>query len=212
MAVKTLDDYLLTLAHLMGERTVQTSTTASRTTFIQTTLDEVYRAYRWPFSTARETVTITGGLGDLPDDFDYRQGFSVYYLEGTTQVPMELINETDQTHWIEGDYKYWLTTDDGEAYTLNTKDTPSSVVVQYQKKAPDIATEDCPFEDTMAVALGARRYIKLSQDPSADISQDEAIFQKRLQENISATQVGNPKRRMRFISNANGYRIGGGYD
>lgn len=214
MALKFQTDYLLTLAHLMGERTVQASQTAPRGTFIQSTLDEIYRAYKWPFATSRATISFTGGVASLPTNFDYQVGLDAYFYSGSEEIPLEVINEYDRVNWDINDYRYWLTAQPDGTFLLNSKDTGyTDVVVKYQTKAPIVAASiGSAFDDAMTVALGARRYIKLSQDPNADISQDEALFQKRLTENIAAVQVGNPKRRMRFISNARGYRIGGGFE
>jgi hypothetical protein len=41
---------LTTLAYLMGERTVNATTSAPRGDFLQKTLNEVYQAYEWPFA------------------------------------------------------------------------------------------------------------------------------------------------------------------
>lgn len=214
MANRTQTDYLLTLAYLMGENTVQSSTTASRGQFIQSTLEEVYRAYRWPFASTRATLNVSGGVASLPSTFDYSHGIEAYFYSGSTQIPLEPIHEYDQTDWDINDYRHWLTSQADGSYLLNTKDTQyGSLVAKFQTKAPVVnATIAAPFEDAMTIALGARRYIKLSQNPDADISQDEALFQKRLRENIAAAQVSSPKRRLRFISQARGYRIGAGYE
>ncbi len=214
MAIKVQTDYLLTLAYLMGEGTVQASTVAPRGQFIQSTLDEIYRAYKWPFATSRATISFTGQVASLPTNFDYQPGLDAYFYSGSEEIPLEVINEYDRTNWEINDYRYWLTAQTDGTFLLNSKDTGyTAVVVKYQTRAPVVAASvGSAFDDSMTVALGARRYIKLSQDPSADISQDEALFQKRLRENIAAVQVGNPKRRLRFISHARGYRIGGGFD
>jgi hypothetical protein len=209
--VKYSTDVLLTLAYLLGERTVQSSTTAQRTRFIQNTIDEIYRAYKWPFATATATLSVANGIASLPSTFDYQHGLETYFYQGTLQTPLELIEESDQTSYNAGDYKVWLQAQADGTYLLNTKDAIDGVTIQFQKKAPTIgASVYVPFDDEHIIALGARRYVKLSQDPNADISQDEDLFQKRLTELIAATQISNPKRRMRFINNANGYRLGGG--
>lgn len=211
--MKYQDDFLLTLAYLMGERTIQSSTRASRGTFTQKTLEEVYRAYKWPFSTVRATLTVNSGVASLASNFDVQHGLDTYFYAGSTQRNLEEINEEDQTQYQTGDQRYWIEAQGDGTYLIKTKDTVSSVNVIYQSKAPTLgASVYTPFEDDMTVALGARRYIKLSQDPNADISQDEALFQKRLGENIAATQVSNPKRRARFINDANGHRTGGGFE
>jgi hypothetical protein len=211
---KNITDVLTTLAYLMGERTVQSSTTAVRTNFIQKTLEEVYRAYKWPFAAVNASLTVSAGVASLASNFDYQHGITGYFYQGTTQTPLEPIAVVDQSSYDQGDYRYWLQPQSDGTFLFKTKDTTySSANFQYQAKAPGLtASIATPFDDDMTLALGARRYIKLSQDPNADISQDEALFQKRLTENIAATQVANPKRHIRFLSHANGHRMGGGYD
>jgi hypothetical protein len=212
---KVQNDFLLTLAYLMGERTIQTSQTAQRGNFIQQTLDEIYRAYKWPFASSTVSLTVASGVASLPSNYDYQHGVEAYFYQGTVEVPLDVVESYDQVNYQTGDKRFWTDAQSDGTYLLKTKDVVDSVTVKFQTKAPVLAsaaTIATPFEDTMTVSLGARRYIKLSQDPNADISQDEDLFQKRLTENIAATQVGNPKRRIRFIGNANSYRIGGGYE
>lgn len=209
----TSTDVLTTLAHLMGERTVQASTSAPRLTFIQNTLEEVHRAYKWPFANVKTTLTVNAGVASLSSNFDFQHGIEAFFTQGTSQIALHDINSTDQTGYQTGDYRYWLEPTGDDTFSLNTKDTNySSIYVEYQSKAPTLSTTVATPVDDMLLALGARRYIKLSQDPNADIGQDEALFQKRLTEAIAATQVSNPKRRARFLSQANGHRMGGGYD
>lgn len=209
---KTVDDFLLTLAYLMGERTVQSSTTAPRTNFIQNTLKEVYRAYPWPFATVRTNITIVSGVASLASNYDPQHKIEAYFYQGTDQTGLDIINEIDQVGVQIGDDRYWTESDGGGGFVLKTKDLINPIYVKYQSKAPAVnASIATPFDDDMAIALGARRLIKLSQDPNADISQDEALFQKRLTESIAATQVGNPKRRRRVLNDANGHRTGGGF-
>lgn len=210
---KTQSDFLLTLAYLLGERTVNSNTTAQRGDFIQDTLKEIYRAYPWPFATTRTTLTVASGVASLPSTFDYQGSTEAYFYQGTTQTPLDLINEYDQTSFSDGDHKYWFEAQTDGTYLMKTGDTaPTSIVLKYQTIVPTVnASIATPFDDSMTVALGARRYVKIAQDPNADVSQDEALFQKRLNENIAAVQVNNAKRKIRFIGNANGYRMGGGY-
>ena len=210
---KNSTDLLTTLAYLMGERTVQSSTSAIRLNFLQKTLEEVYRAYKWPFATVNTSLSVNSGVASLASNFDYQHGIDAFFYQGTQQVPLYPVETYDQTGWNEGDYRYWLEPLNETNFNIKTKDTTyADVNVKYQSKAPTVsASVYTPFDDDMLLAIGARRYIKLSQDPNADISQDEALFQKRLTENIAATQVGNPKRRVRFLGQANGHRTGGGY-
>lgn len=211
--MKVSTDYLLTLAYLMGERTIQSSTTAPRTTFVQSTLEEIYRAYKWPFAKVSASLAVSGGVASLPSTYDAQHGVEGYFYSGTDQIPLDPVGDYDQVNFLDGDYRFWTEAQADGTFLLKTKDTIGSVTVNFQTKAPTVAASVASaFDDTMTVALGARRYIKLSQDPNADISQDEALFQRRLTENIAAVQVGNPKRKIRFLSQARGYRVGGGFD
>ena len=206
-------DYLLTLAYLMGERTVQTSTTASRTQFVQSTLEEIDRAFPWPWNTVRTSITAASGVATLASNYDPEHKLQAYFYSGTQQTGSEFINEIDQVGVELGDNNYWVESQGDGRFILKTKDTYSPIYVKYQSKTPVVgASVYSNFDDAMTVSLGARRYIKLSQDPNADIAQDEANFQKRLNENIAATQVSNPKRKRRVLGWANGHRTGGGYE
>lgn len=210
---KNSTDVLTTLAYLMGERTVQSTTSAVRLNFIQKSLEEVYRAYKWPFATVNTSLSVNAGVASLASNFDYQHGLDAYFYMGTSQINLHPVETYDQTGFVQGDYRFWLEPLNETNFNIRTKDTTYSTInVQYQAKAPTLSsTTYTPFDDDMLLAIGARRYIKLSQDPNADISQDEALFQKRLSESMAATQVGNPKRRAKFLSQANGHRTGGGY-
>jgi hypothetical protein len=120
------------------------------------------------------------------------------------------INFGDQDLYQTGDNKIWLETDNNGTYFAKTKDTTyANLIVKYQTLPPEInASVYTPFTDLTTIALGAKRYVKMGQNPDADISQDEALFQKRLNENIAAVQVNRPLRKHRSIYTANGYRLG----
>lgn len=212
--MKYISDFLLTLAYLNGERTVSTATTAIRTNFVNNTIKEVYKAYPWPFAGVNATLTLASGIASLPSTFDSQHKLQAYFYDGDTQVTIEEIGGIDQTSYQDGDYKFWIEAQSDGTYLLKTKDsTLSTIYAKFQSKAPEVgASIATPFEDDLTVGIGARRYVKLAQDPNADVSQDEALFQKRLNEAIAATQIARPKRRMRRIAGANNYRLGGGYE
>lgn len=202
-----------TLSYLLGENTVPTSNVAtSRRNFIQRTLEEIYRAYPWPFAGGTATLTIASGLATMPTDFDYQHKAYAYFYNGDTQTGLEEINVGDSDMYVTNQYKFWLEPIDEQTYALKTKDTVyDTAVVKYQTVAPTInASVYTPFPDPMSIALGARRYVKLGQNPDADISQDEALFQKRLNESIAAVQVNRPLRKGRRVYYANNYRLGEG--
>jgi hypothetical protein len=200
-----------TLSYLLGENNVPTSSVAtSRKNFIQRTLEEVYRAYPWSFSKETATLNFSSGLATLPSDFDAQHKIYSYFYNGDTQTELREINIGDSDMWQDYDYKFWVEHVADGTFVVKTKDTGyTTAVVTYQALPPTISpTVYTPFLDQMTLALGARRYVKLGQNPDADISQDEALFQKRLNENIAATQVNRPLRKHRSIYRANGYRLG----
>lgn len=204
---------LETLSYLLGETSVPTSSVVdSRKRFIQKSLEEIYRAYPWTFSQGTVTLAIASGTATLPSDFDWQHKATAYFFNGDLQTGVEEINVGDQELYRTNDYKYWLEPQTDGTYLLMTKDTTySSVVVRYQKEPPIInASISTPFLDDLTVALGARRYVKLGQNPDADISQDEALFQKRLTENIASQQLARPLKKNRKIYYANNYRLGEG--
>ncbi|HRF70011.1 MAG TPA: hypothetical protein PKV66_01125 [Candidatus Pelethenecus sp.] len=212
--MKYINDFLLTVAYLNGERSIQSATTAIRTNFVHNTLKEVYRAYPWPFAQVNLELTIASGIASLPSTFDYQHKLSGYYYSGDQQINVDEINFIDQTGYIDGDNKFWLEVQSDGTYLIKTKDsTIGSIFTKFQSKAPEVnASIGTPYEEDGVVAQGVRRYIKLAQDPNADVSQDEALFQKRLTESIAAVQLSRPKRKMRKLSNANNYRVGGGFE
>lgn len=200
-----------TLSYLLGENNVPTSSVAtSRRNFVQRSLEEVYRAYPWSFAQANATLTFSNGLATLPADFDSQHKLYAYFYSGNTQNEVREINLADSDMWITGDNKFWVEHVGDGVFAVRTKDIAyDTLAISYQVMAPQInATIMTPFPDQMTIALGARRYVKLGQNPDADISQDEALFQKRLTENIAASQTNRPLKKRRHIYRANGYRLG----
>ena len=203
-------DIMTTLAYLMGERTIPTTAVESRQDFIQRTVEEVYRAYPWSFANANATLTVDSGTATLPSNFDSQHKLYVYFYNGTEQVALDEINIGDSDMYVDGDRRYWLDKIGNNTYLIKTKDTDiSSVIANHQTVAPELnASIATPFPDRMTIALGAKRYIKLAEDPNADIAQDERIFKNRLSENVAAVQTSRPLKRFRKIYEANRYRLG----
>lgn len=205
-------DIMLSLSYLLGERTVPTTGTAGRMDFIQKTLEEVYRNYPWPFAAGLATISVASGLASLPSDFSPNHDVFISYLPtgAITSTDLSLVDDGDQDAVSIGDNKYWITsyTGDGQ-WLLNTKELISSIVVRYQKNPPTLAASvGTPYQSAETLALGAKRYYRMSQDPEADISQDEALFQKRLQEDVRAVQMSAPRIRRKTAQSISGYSTG----
>lgn len=204
------DNILVTLSYLVGERTVPATGVDSRRDFIQSTLEEALRAYRWRFQQAIATVAVVGGVASLPSGIDMSHGINATYVYGSTELPLDEIAVEDRASYAPGSDVFYLTGDGSGSYVLRTKNTTAStLVLDYQRSAPSInASVATLYPNKNTLALGARRYLKLSQNPDADISQDEQLFQKRLSEDIAAAQVPAPRRRRQTAASRSGYRTG----
>jgi hypothetical protein len=192
-------DILTTLAYLMGETTVSSSTTSTRGDFIQDTIREAYAAHPWRFARANATLTISSGIATLPTTYDDSHAAFFKYADGS-EFRIDTISPSDSVDVEDGDRAAWIETlSDGTTYVFRTKDTNyTTVAMRYQTVAPTVnASIATPYPDKMTLALGARRFVKLGQNPDADISQDEAIFAKRLAANIATHQVPAPRKRRR---------------
>ena len=202
---------LTTLSYLLGENSVPTSSILdSRKNFIQNTLNEIYRAYPWSFAQANATLTFASGVATLPTDWDYQHKIYGYFYNGSDQTPLTEINIGDSDQYIQNQYKFWIEHVVDDTYIIRTKDTAySTAIISYQTKVPTLSsTVSTPFNDANVIALGAKRYVKATENPDADISQDEALFQKRLNEAIAAVQVNRPLRKSRKVYYANNYHLG----
>ena len=60
----------------------------------------------------------------------------------------------------------------------------------------------------MALARGAMVYFRQAEDPQADISQDEAIFQQEVDEVWKRYRRSRPQRRIRDLYETNGTFVG----
>lgn len=202
------NDFLTTLAYLLGERTVNSTTSAPRADFIQSALNEAYASYPWRFSRARTTLTISSGIATLPTNYDDNHvSFAKY---GTDEVQLEPLDEDDQGAVENGDNRMWITTSDtdDERYVLHTKDSSAtSVPFRYHKKAPVLdsaGTVTTPYRNKRTIALGARRDVKLGQNPDADISQDQKLFDKAIANDVAAHQVEAPRKKRRQVGGDTG--------
>lgn len=192
---------LITLAYLMGERTVNSTTSTPRADFIQKTLEECYSAFPWRFATTNATLTITSGIATLPTNFDISAPLYASYFDGSvTELDLDEIDPADKDQVTTGDRKFWLTAQSDGTFLLNTKDSISSAVVRFQQLPPVLdsaGTVGTPYPNAMTLALGARRYVKLGQNPDADISQDQKLFEKSLANDVAGMQIPAPRKQHR---------------
>lgn len=207
--VHTQDDIMLTLSFLRGERTVPTSNTEGRKEFIQQTLHEVYAAFPWKFAEVNATLSVISGIATLPSGVSMEHDINISYMDGSQEVPFEQIDAEDRTKATASDSVFWITNIDGQTMQLNTYRTVSQLLMNYQGVEPQInATIGTPYPDRLTIALGANRFVKLSEDPDADLAQDDTLFVNRLNSNISTQNRPRPKRVRRTAQSETGSYTG----
>jgi len=112
---------------------------------------------------------------------------------------LEEIDAGDKDRVAAGSRAFWLNSNGDGTYNLQTKDTDvPSIIFGYQSLAPTLdtaGTVGTPYPNAMTLALGARRFVKLGQNPDADISQDQALFKQYLNQDIAAEQIPHARKR-----------------
>lgn len=206
-----LTDVMEDLSFLEGNQTVPTSGVDDWERFIQRTLEEAWRQYPWDFAKTLATVTMSGGIGTLASGamiggiYDVRSAASGI---GDDHIYTQ-IDFNEQDSWDASSYRYWLT---GSSVNpvINTKSTDTTLAVWYRALPPQInASVTASFPDSMVIALGAQRWIRKAENPQADISQEEEIFQRRLEEIWGWQNRNKPRRARRFYSSVNTGQVGG---
>lgn len=215
MASINQTDVLQDMSYLLGEASVPTSGIDDRKRFIQRGLERIARIYDFDEMYALATVSLTAAsngfyAGTLPSDSGESPDLDVRKINtGSnddyvfTKVPYD---EQDKAQ--AGDYKYWLTGSAGD-YTMTTRDNVDAVTVRYLQKAPTInASVSTTFPSSIVIARAALVYYKQAENPLADISQDEALFQRELEEVIARQQRNRSVGRAVSVAELNGQFIG----
>jgi Ca2+-binding RTX toxin-like protein len=205
-----LTDVQTDLSYLLGEQTVPTSGIEDRTRFIQVALERAYRAYDFPMNKLTATVALVSGVATLPTTvlqdsvLDVRE-----VVSGSANDHIyKQVDYTESDTPTQGSYTYWLDGYEG-AYTLKTNENDATLTIRYSNAVPTLnASISSPFPSSMALARGALIYVRQSEDPQADISQEEALFQAELDEVISAYSRSRPRRRMVSLHEASKTYIG----
>ena len=198
MAAITQTTVLEDMSFLLGETSVPTSGIEDRQRFIQRALDRVYRAYDFPMNKVTATISMVAGVATLPSNvhqdaiLDIREVVSGV---GTDHVYTQ-VNYGDIDSIPTGSYAYWLDGYEG-TYTLNSSETSSSTLkIRYETTTPVVnASISTPFPSSMCLARGAMVYYRQAEDPQADISQEEYLFQQELDEVIAQYNRSRPQRR-----------------
>lgn len=205
------DDVLQDLAFLEGNQSVPTSGTDNWKRFIQRTLEEVWVQFPWNFTLAKQDVVMSSGVGTLASGAmidGIKDVRSVISGTGADHIYTEVPYE-EQDDWAAGTYRYWLTGNTPNP-VINTVETDTPLTVWVKNLPPTInASVTAPFPDAMTIALGARRYVRAAENPQADISQEESVFQKRLEEIWSQHNRAKPRKARRFFPGVGTGQVGG---
>lgn len=207
----SLTDVQQDLSYLEGNQTVPVSGIDDWNRFIQRTLEEAWRQYPWDFAKTLATVSISNGVGTLASGAMLDGIYDIRFVNSGsgddhhyTEIPFE-----DQDSYSQGNYRFWVTGSPMNP-VINTKETDGVLQVWYKTLPPQInASVTAPFPDSMIIALGARRYIRAAENPQADISQEETIFQKRLEELWGWYNRHKPRRNRRVFSGMGTGTVGG---
>lgn len=204
MTVIYQSDLLTTLAYLMGEKSVNTSTSAPRADFIQSALSDAYGTFPWIFARANATLTLANGMATLPTTYDPRHSSYAKFTSSGVDIRLDPISDYDNGDVQSGDRAMWIEPidgGDGTRFGVHVKDTDvTTVQLRYQKSEPILdsaGTVGTPYPNKRTIALGARIYVKSGQNPDADVSQEESQFQTALKRDIVRFQVQEPRRRRR---------------
>lgn len=205
------DDVLLDLAMLEGNQSVPSSNIDDWKRFIQRTLEEAWIAYPWEFSKLTATIAVSNGVATLASGAMADAIYDVRVpVSGTgddhvyTPIPFDELDD-----YAPGTYHYAITGATPNP-VINTVDTDSTLQVWYASLPPQInASVTTKFPDSMILALGAQRYVRKSENPQADIAQEQAFFQDRLDELWSRYNRNKPRKARKFLSRNSTGTVGG---
>lgn len=197
MASIDLTDVQRDLSYLLGEQSVPTTGIDDRTRFIQVALERAYRAYDFPMNKLTATVALVSGVATLPTTIIQDSVLDVREVVSGAEND-RVYTQVDYTNsdTLQGSYKYWLDGYEG-AYVLKANEADATLTIRYSNTVPTLnASISSPFPSSMAIARGALIYMRQAEDPQADISQEEALFQQELDEVIASYNRSRPRRRM----------------
>lgn len=198
---------LLDLSYLLGESSVPSSGTEDRKRFIQLALERCYRAYDFPFNKVTATIPLVGGIATLPTNvhqdsvIDIREVVAGVGNDKVYSVtPYGMLDD-----YSSGQHRYALTGYEGNYIITTSETTDTTLQLYYETTAPVInGSVSTPFPSSTALARGALVYYRQAEDPQADISQEEYLFQQELDEVISQYNRSRPQPRAVTLHEASG--------
>ncbi len=183
----SLTDIMTEMSYKIGELTVPTNGVEDRKQFIQDALGEAHDYADWDWAKATVTLPIAAGIISLPTTVQLTETLDLRIKASGlgddkifTQIPYE-----EQDSYGQGDYRYWLTGDVGSyvANTTETQDSVSVITTRYDELPADLlGGASTKFPSAKVLAQGALRDYRAARDPDYDVSQDQALFEKGLED------------------------------
>lgn len=212
MAAVTQTDVMQDLSYLLGESSIPSSGTEDRQRFIQRALDRVYRAYDWPMNKVIATVAMVNGIATLPSNV--HQDTKLFIRERLSGVGDDHVYSPvdygSVDNYPANSFAYELRGYEG-TYSIVSSETTTSTTLElfYETTTPQInASVSTPFPSSMCLARGALVYYRQAEDPQADISQEEALFQEELDEVIAQYNRSRPQKRAKTLQEIQGTYTG----
>lgn len=207
-----LSDVQLDLAYLLGEQSAPSESAsdyAVRATFIQRALERAYRAYDFPSNKLTQTVVASNYIatlasGVLQDSvLDVRE---VVSGANNDNIYKE-IDYSEQDEQSAGNYTFYRT--GTENLVLHLSQASPTLTVRHTSSVPILnASISSPFPSSMAIARGALIYYRQAEDPQADISQEETVFQVEINEIIAQYNRSRPRPKLADSHQTNGTYVG----
>lgn len=204
----SISDVMTDLSYMMGESSVPTSGVDDRKVYIQRTLEETHRYANWEWAKVTATIPLASGVATLPTLVALSSPLDVRVKQAGTDLIFTMIPYEEQDSYGAGDYRYWLTGNEG-ALKLNSNDADATLTVNYQHVPADLLNgESTYFPSSLTLAKGAVRYYRAARDPEYDMSQDDALFKSDLDDIMAMQNRNRPARRIRTIQKVYGTGTG----
>lgn len=196
------------LSYQLGETSVPSQGVEGRKIFLQRSLEDLYKLYPWKFAMVDTTLDLVAGVAQLPNNW-MAEGNHKFYYGGKQIVELDYDEAMEQTGQVSPITLYY-TSFDGTNYFIHVLGAGDvTIQARYQRTAPDLNSgETTPYPNPKTIALGALRYQRGADNPTADTAQEDAKFEAAAQEDYSAFNRQRPKKRVRTLAEVSGHSTG----
>lgn len=199
------------LASLNGEDSAVNN--ASRTRFINAAGADIYARKDFLWKRSSTTIALAAdGTASLPADMNLDSFLDIReVLTGQKNDNIyQKIDITEKDAYTIGDFRFWITGNDG-ALTFNSTETDlPTLTVNYDKLWVDLVnvSDTCLIPRAMPIAAGAFVRLKRYDDPESDISQEKNDYEIEIIKLITEDDRKRGLRRFQGQTEKSGYYIG----